>query len=431
VESKVEERGRWERAITVTMDAGEVAPHVDKVVAQYRERMALPGFRRGKVPTDVVRARFQDSIENDVLKEILPEALDRVIQEQTFRLVGPPVVEELSFKPGEPLSFTAVVELWPEVEPKDYQAVELEEELTEIDDRMIDEFLDQLRERMADVNPVARPAQPGDFVEVHLLSVDMNGAKLPRAKREELRMIADGSNLLPEFREASVGISPGETRLVHLEYPADFGDAELAGRQRHYRFKAVRVLERNVPALDDALAQKVEGVPDLGALRAKVRLRFETEERMRGRERLEEVLIDRLLDRNPFDVPQSALERSLVRAVESARKENPQAEEGELREVLGPLVLRRWRRDILLDAIARKESIQLTDEEFEARLGSLLAGERDPAAARRRLERENRLEGIRERMIEKRTFEFLLSAATVHQTVKPRQRAEASSIIVP
>lgn len=430
MKSTIEEKGPWQKSIVVTLDAAEVDAAMNQVVARYRERAALPGFRKGKVPNDVVRATFGGSIEQELLNELLPEALEEVIRQSELRLAAPPTVKDLQFKPGEPLSFTAEVDLWPEVEPKGYQGLEFEEETEEIDDAAIQDFLAHLQSRMTTGNPVARPSHPGDVLDVVLQAVDKNGNRLPNSKREEVRMDAGGARLLEAFRNATVGVRPGESPIVHVQYPDDFEDPNLAGRQRYFRMKVTRVLERQIPPIDDAFAQKVDGSPNLEALRAKIRLRLETEEKVRSRNGLEEAVVQRLVQANPFDISPGILGASLKRAMEQARKDSPGMPEDELRKALAPMIDLRWRRDILLDAIARKETISVSDDDLKERLRELLQGERDQATTLRKWEREGRLPAIRDRLLEQKVFQFVLDAGKVHRIVKPRAQAE-SSIITP
>jgi trigger factor len=233
-----------------------------------------------------------------------------------------------------------VVDIWPEIAVQGYEGAALTETVVEVDDELVDQFLEALRERHAETNPVVRASQKGDVVETSIIAVDVNGARLPRAKRQTVRMEAGGDSLLPEFREVSVGLQSGEERMVHITYPEEFGDRELAGKQRHYRMHVRQVMEKKLPDLDDAFAGRIDGMDSLEALRARIRLRMEAEERLRARQRTEESLVDLLIGRNAFDVPEGIIERSLRGALEKARKEDPEVDEEEFRRIYAPIVVR-------------------------------------------------------------------------------------------
>lgn len=429
MKTSIEEVGPWKKAISITLEPGEVEREMDAMVARYRTRAVVPGFRKGKVPDQIVRTQYRDSLESDLLNHLLPEATDKAIAEHGLQVAGPPRIQDLRFRAGEPLSFVAVVEIWPTVELTVYKGLELDETVTEVDDAMVDDFLAALRERAAEVTPVLRASQPGDLVEASVVAVDVHGQRLPRSKRQVVRMEADGATLLPEFRAISVGLEPGAERVVRIDYPADFGDQDLAGRTRHYRLHVKQILEKKLPELDDAFAGRIDGLPSVEALRAKIRLRLEAEERLRARQRTEEALVDRLIERNPFDVPEGIVDRSLDRALQKAREENPGIDEAEFRQAYAPLVIRLRKREILLDSIARQESIEVTEEDLDAELVKSAPAGISPNAIRRRLEKEGELDRVRDDLRERRILDFLLEHATVNRVHQPRSRP--SNLILP
>jgi trigger factor len=429
VKSTVAETGPWQRAITITLESDEVEREMDRVLSNYRKRAVIPGFRKGKVPEELVKHHFRDSLETDLLQHLLPDAIGKAIAEHALQLAAPASIQDIRFRPGEPLTFVALVEIWPRVEVRGFEGVELSETVVDIDEETIDQFLQALQDRSAEILPVARPALPGDIVEVSIIAVDLNGARLPRAKRQTVRMEAGGASLLPEFREISVGLRAGEERMVHISYPEEFGDRELAGKQRHYRMHVRQVMEKKLPELDDAFAGRVDGLPSLEALRSRIRLRLEAEERLRARRQTEEALIDLLITQNPFEVPEAIVERSLGQAMEKARKEDPGLDEEEFNRIYTPMVVRLNKRGILLDSMARQESIAIEDEELDAEISHSAPPGVDPRHIRRRLQKDEELERVRGDLLERKTFDFLLEKATVHRVYEPRRRPP--SIIVP
>lgn len=429
VKSTVAEAGPWQKSITITLEPDEVEREMDHVISGYRKRAVIPGFRKGKVPEELVKHHFRDSLENDLLQHILPEATAKAIAEHALQLAAPARIQDIRFRPGEPLTFVAVVDVWPQIEVQGFQGAELNETVIEMDEETIDQFLHALQERQAETLPVARPSLQGDIVEVAVIAVDLNGARLPRAKRQTVRMEAGGASLLPEFREVSLGLQPGDERMVHVNYPEEFGDRELAGKQRHYRMQVRQVMEKKLPELDDAFAGRVDGLESLEALRSRIRLRLEAEERLRARRQTEEALVDLLIARNPFEVPEAIVERSLGRAIEKASKEDPGLDEEEFKRVYTPMVVRVRKREILLESIARQESIAVDEEELDAEIGQSAPPGVDPRQIRRRLEKDEELERVRGDLLERKTFDFLFERATVHRVYEPRKRP--SNIIVP
>jgi trigger factor len=429
LKTSIEDLGPWQKSITITLEPEEVDQEMDRVVARYRQKAVIPGFRKGKVPDELVRVNYRSSIESDLLNHILPEATSRAIDEHKLQPAAPPEIKDLTFHPGEALSFVAVVELWPQIETAGYRGLELEETILEVDEEMVLEVLEGLRQRAAELTPVFRRSVKGDVLEAAVQAVDLNGQRLPRAKREVIKMEAGGDSLLPEFREASLGREPGTTTIVHIQYPADFQDPELAGRQRHYQMQVRQILEKKLPELDDEFARRMDGIESLEALKSRIRLRLEAEERLRARSRLEDVLIDRLIAGNAFELPAAIVERTLKRAFEKAREDDPKVEEEDFRRVYAPVIERMRRREILLDSIARAESIQVGEEELLEEIRQSVRPGVDPQVVRKKLEEEDELDQIRSRLLDRKTFDFLFSAAVIHRVHQPRPKK--SNIILP
>jgi trigger factor len=431
VKSTVEEAGPWRKTITITLEPEEVDRERVRILADYRRRAAIPGFRKGKAPEDMIKQHYGDSVEKDVLDHILPEATKKAIVEHALQPAAAAriQVQDHPPQPGEPLTFLAVVDVWPQLAVTGYEGAELSETLAEVDDESVDRFLQALRERLAEISRVDRPSQPGDLVEASLIDVDVNGAQLPRAKRQTIRIEAGESSLPPEFREVSVGVRAGDVRLVSVESPPDPGAPEATGAKRHYRMRVRQVMEKKLPVLDDAFAERVNGTAGLEALRSGVRQRLEADERLRGHRRTEEALVDLLIERNPFDVPEAIMGPSLAQAFEKAREEDPRIEEEEFRRVYTPVVERVRKREILLESIARQESIKVGEEELDAEISRSARPGVDPRAIRRRLEKDHRLDRVRDELLERKTLDFLFEKVTINRAHEAPPRP--SNIIVP
>jgi trigger factor len=266
--------------------------------------------------------------------------------------------------------------------------------------------------------------------------VDLHGKKLAGTTPEELRMEAGSPTLLPEFQAASIGARAGDTRVVEVSYPEGFGDETLGGKTRWFRMKVLEVLDKKVPALDDPFAQSLDPGLDLEGLRSKIRLRLESEELMRSKQRLEESLIDRILAANPFPIPEVMMRYSLGRLLERFRERGEPVDERQVVEDYTPVVERMHRRDILLQNVARQEGLEVTEEELEAEVDGMAqeAGV-EPAVLRRKMEGEEELDRLRDTLQERKVMDFLVSSARVNRVRRPRPEpqgaAPASRIIIP
>lgn len=428
MEVQVQQTGLFKRELAVTVPVERVQSEMEKLVESYRRRAAIPGFRKGKAPTDLIRVQFQGSIESDLLNELIPYSYEEALREARIAPVAPPRIHDIRFEAGQPLTFLADVEIQPEIEVTGYRGLDLEQELIEIDDPTINETIEALRANRATFTTVPRAADPGDVIQAVLEPIDVHGKRLGGQKKEEVRITAGSPTLLPEFREKTLGMSAGESRTVEVQYPEDFGDKDLAGKTRRFRVHAREIQEKKLPEVDDNFAQSVDPKLDLDGLKAKLRLRLEAEELMRSKQRLEDLLIDRLMRLNPFSVPEAMVEYRLERALERARDENDKFSEEGFRERFRPYVERVCRREILFDAVVRQESLALTEAELETELDTMAqeAGV-ETVVVRKKMEADGEIDRLRDTMQERKILDFLLSAAQVTRVRKPRPRETAEA----
>jgi trigger factor len=428
LEVQVQETGVWTRELSITVPVETIEQEMDRIVSEYRKRAALPGFRKGKVPNDLIRRQFHGDIESDLLDRLIPDAYRDALRETGLLPASRAKIRNIRFEKGQPLHFLAEVEITPEITVTGYRDLDIEQDIIEVDDEMIAEAMDALRDARAERIPVSRPSRPKDVIEATLEPVDVHGKRIPSGKKEDVRMDAGSPTLLPEFREASLGISKGESRIVEVTYPEDLRDRALAGKTRRFRMTAREIHEKKLPEPDDNFARSVDPNMDFEGLRAKLRLRFESEELMRSRQRLEERLIDRLLDANPFTVPDGMVEERLERAIERAREDSKEVDEEAFRGHLRPLIERVCRRDVLLDTLVRQESLAVTEEELAAELETMAqeAGV-EVEVIRKKLEDEGDLPRLRDMLQERKTIDFVIGGARVSRVRKPRVRENAGA----
>ncbi len=374
--SELRTTGPLERALDIHVDAGDVTAFIDRMVDAFRRRHTFPGFRPGKVPAELILKRFHQDIDQAVLEELVPNSIQEAMQEHRVRPAVPGRISDLRYERGEPLTFTFTVEVWPEVQVGDYEGIEVDQLIEEVDEREVEQQIEWLRERLAEVAPVERPAEAGDVVSAELEAVDEAGERLPGTEKEATQMEAGAANLLPEFREASLGISAGESREIQVTYPDDFNNAELRGQTRRYRMTATQIAEKKLPPLDEEFTEKLEPGLGVDGLRAKIRLRLESEKRMASQERLEHAIVDRLIRDNQFDLPEGAIKSALERLEKRMREEDREVKPEELEKTYRPYIERSHRRDIVLAKVGEREDISVTRQEVEAEIGRIAGQEK-------------------------------------------------------
>ncbi len=423
MKADVRETGPLSRAVDIHIEAAEIKQFIDALVSAYRRRYTIPGFRPGKAPDQVVRGRFQDDIETAIYQELVPRKIEEALAENELHPAGPGRISKIRYQSGEPLSFSVEVEIWPEFELADYEGMEVDQLVEEVSDQDVDQYLEWMRERLADLEPVDRPAQGGDLVDVDLQLIDEEGRPAPDTKPEEATIEVGSASLLPEFQAAVQNVATGETKDLKVDYPEEFANEDLKGQTRRYRMRVKQIREKKLPPLDDEFARKLEAGLDLDGLRAKVRLRMESEKRLSSRERLEQVIVDRLIQANPFDLPESSIQGAFERLAKRQREEGREVDREELERVYRPHIERAHRRELVLIKVAEREGIRIGPQEVEAELAKMAQQENRKVEEVR--EQIADLDRFRDFLFERRVFEALGEKVKIREVMVPSSTAGA------
>jgi trigger factor len=427
--------------LVVEIESTVVDAEIDKVSRDYSKAARIPGFRPGKVPAKVVRQRFRDQILHDVAHGLIPRAVDEALRERGVEPVDTPDIRDVVVEEGQPLKFTATFDTVPPIDPGDYAAISLRRASTRVDDGAVDQALAGLRERSARYEPVEeRGIEPGDSVLMDLVRTaeesadeaateDADDAKPrgPKSDNHQNVTVDIGAPANPPgFDEHLLGLAAGEDRTFDIRYPDDYAVKELAGITVAYEVRVKAIRKRIVPELDDEFAKDLGDFGSLDALKARVREDLEHEAKHESEREMRGELMKQLATRVTFEVPQALLEREIDRRVEEfvrrlidqqidPMKTNINWED--FRERQKEAAAEAVRGALVLDEVARREQVSVSQEEVEAEIARYAERTgRTPAAVRARLEKEGGIGRLYAGLRRERTIDFLLSRATIVQT---------------
>lgn len=423
----VRETGTWQHTITIEIPADEVAARLDQVARTLQKRVSMPGFRKGKVPLDRVRTDFAAYIEQELLDQVLPEATGKAIAEAQLTPIVPPSVSNVHFTPGQPLSFEAQVDVAPQVEAKDWKGLPLVRRARVVDDATIDAMIADLREQSAVFADLDRPAQAGDVVLLDSQRLDANGRRMVNTRAKNTRIQLGAPDLLPELETGLAGAAAGQERTVTVNYPADYRQAELAGKAIRYILSIKKIQEKKLRDVDDNFARELFRLGSLSELRDRVRQNLEGEDGVRVRRELEGMAIEELIRRNPFEMPARLLEymlRQVIREQTGGREVGEDLQK-QLEEHYRPGVDRSLRRELLLGAIAKQENITVSDEEIAADIDRMCAADpRQASRIRARYQSAERRRSLGETIVERKAMDRVIEAAQLRE--EPLRAPEAA-----
>lgn len=417
---EVHELDPCKRRLTVEAPEEEVRAAWAAACGRVQREARLPGFRRGKVPLPLVRTRFADEVRQAVAEALIPAVYRRAVDEARLSPVEEPEVRDLELEEGRPLRFTAVVEIKPAIALGAYRGVSVAHTPRSVTDADVDAALGALAEERATLVTVARPARHGDFVLVDY-EIRPEGAA-PRAQQGYAFEIGAG-RVLPELEEAVLGLEAGAERQLSVRFSERHPREELRGRTAAAWLRLVEVKEKEVPPLDDELARALGTHETLAELREALRARLAAERERQNRRALEEAVVDALLARHAFGVPESLVLREISHRIGHAREGlrqqgvDPDAvrwDYAKLAAELRPDAERAVRRALLLEAIAEREELTATEAEVQAEIERLARESgRAPQAVRSLLERGGDLGGLRLALREAKTLAFLVEHADI------------------
>jgi trigger factor len=408
------------RRVSVEAPLEVVNQQWEQAYGRVQKQARLPGFRKGHVPRSLVKVHFADEVRREVAEHLIPEVYRQALTEAQLDPVNEPDIQDLRLEEGAPLSFVAVVEVKPAIELTDYTGVEVEHAPTAITNERVDETLEHMREQQAEFRLVEREAAPGDLLIVdYTLNIE---ASEPTSQTGYAFVIGDGS-VMKEIDEAAVGMRAGEQRDVGFRFPDDHRREELRGKSGTAALKVVEVKEKVLPALDDELAKSVGQFENLGALREEVQKQLETRQAAEDQHALEDKVVDALLGRHEFGIPESLVMRQIAHQVEHARERmrrqgvDPDRLPWDYPKLIGELrpgAERAVRRALLLEAVAEREGLAPTDADVDAEVEKIAqAGQRPAPAVRRMMEKSGDLDALRRGLRERMTLQFLIDRAQV------------------
>lgn len=390
----VENLAPCKKLVRIEVDVQKVDEAFASVTKDIQREARLPGFRPGKAPLEMVMRKYAKDIEDETHRKLISDAYRQAIDEQKIEVIGSPDIEEIQFGRGKPLQFAATVETAPDFELPEYRGIPIKREARTTTDQDVEQALDVLRQRQVNFKLAERTVQTGDVAVVHYTGT-CEGKPIteiaPTAKglteQKGFWVEVGAKSFIPGFDEQLMGAKAGDKRTVTVDFPADFVTPQLAGKKGVYEVEVVEVREKVLPLVDDAFA-KSYGAENLETLRAGVRRDLENELKHKQDRSVRIQLQQSLLNRISFELPESALARETRNVVYDLVQENAkrgisrqtiEEQKEKIYNVAAQGAKDRLKISFLLQRIAEKEDIKVSQEEVLQRIQTLASMYQIPA----------------------------------------------------
>jgi len=401
-----------------------VDAEITHIAQEFARRARVPGFRPGKAPIGVVKTRFRDEIVSEMMQHLMPKYFGDAIDERKLEIVQAPQFESVDYNSGKPLRFRAVFEVYPRLSIENYEGIPVHEVSSQVEESEVGTALKKLQEDMAELTPVEedRTVQEGDFAEISY-SGTIEGSDEPPLTGEKAVAEIGGRTTVKEFTENLIGAKVGEERTFNVIYRAEYPTARLAGKTVAYKVKVEALKTKESPELNDEFAQRFGDYKTLDELKAKLRDDLEKHKRDQAQEQMREKLLEWLEDNNEFELPQSLIERQLQIRVQRLVRDlsrqgiNPQrldVDWGKIREDQQHQAMRDVKGSLILEHVAEKENINVSEQEIESEIEKI-AGEtnRPKEKVKEVLSRDSGIERLRSQIRNRKTLDLLQSKARI------------------
>lgn len=418
------------REYNVVIAAAIIEDKVSARLSEVGQQVSLPGFRPGKAPINLLRKRFGQSVMGEVIDQAINESAQSVISQKALKPAMQPKIELVNFAEGKDLEFDVKVEVLPDIAAPDFKSISLEKWTSTVSDEELDKALQQIMQNNRSSKLVAenRKAKKGDVIVVDYVG-KMNGEVFEGGTAFDAHIELGSGQFIPGFEDQLIGVMAGDTALLELKFPDEYGATQLAGKPVTFNVTVKEIREFQEPELNDDFAKKL-GEESVDSLKKKTREILQGSYDRLSRLRLKRNLLDKLSEIGSFPVPEGMVDAefgAIWKQIEQAKTagqldpEDAGKSDDDLRKEYRAIAERRVRLGLLLSDVGQKNSIAVTPEE----LGNAIAAQagrypgQEQAVMNYYKSTPEALEGLRAPVFEDKVVDFVLGQAKITEKSVP------------
>jgi len=421
----VESLSSIKKKLKFEIPAARVASEVEKVYGEIRKHAAIKGFRKGKVPKDIIEKHYSDKMADDVLKNLVNDTYFKALMDANIYPVSHPVIESEELKLGEPFKYSATVEVFPDVVVKDFTGLAVEKEKFVLKEEVIATRLKEMQENMAALEPVdaGRLAATGDFVTFDFKGF-VDGEVFAGGSSEDFQLELGSGRFIPGFEDQMIGMKAGDEGEVKVTFPESYGQKDLAGKDAIFSVKIKDIKVKVLPDLNDEFAKGFGDFESIEQLKSKIAEVHTLQENERIAAELRERTVKALIDKNSLEVPEALVDKQLNLMLDNSKKrleaqrltlEMMGLDEAGYKIQFRSVAETQVKGSLLLEALARQEAITVEESEIDEKINQIAAqNNQDPEKLKNFYQQNsNARENLAAQLKEDKTVEFLLQKANI------------------
>ena len=384
-------KANWEKieknvgVLEVEVDEEQVAEALDRAFRKVVKQVNVPGFRKGKVPRKIFEARFGvESLYQDAIDYLLPKAYSEAVEQTKIEPVDRPEVDVETFAKGQPFKFKAKVTVKPEVKLGEYKGIEVPAQNTEVTEEEIHEELKRLQQRHAELVVMDEgPAQMGDFAIIDFEGF-IDGEPFEGGKGENYTLELGSNTFIPGFEEQVAGLNIAEEKEINVTFPEDYRVKELAGKPAVFKVTLKELKRKNLPELDDEFAKDISEFDTLEEYKQDLAAKLKSQKEKDAEAAREAAVIEKASEAAEIDIPEVMIDHEVEHMLKDfefrLRMQGMNLElyyqfsgqnEESLKEQMKTDAAKRVRNSLVLEAIAKAENIEVTEEDIAEELENL------------------------------------------------------------
>ncbi|MBD3257869.1 trigger factor [candidate division GN15 bacterium] len=403
------------RELKILIPAETVQTEMDKKYEEIRREADLKGFRKGKAPMNMIKSLYAGQVRADVVDELIKDTFPKAIMQEKLKVASPPSVTDLDLSDEGELSYTATIEVLPDIDTVGYDGLELETIEVDADDKEVDEVVEALQKDHSELRKLDRPAEDTDVVVADLHKTADSKEAFPGTDFPESQIDLANPLTVKEFKEQLVGVKAGDKKAVTVTYPDDYGDKKFAGATVTYDAEIKSVNERIMPEINDAFARQL----GRGETALELRMSVRDDIKKQKAENLERIhkrdVMRQMCEKNPVEIPESLIEDYLDNVVEDFKSRSDEVgeqDEDEIRRKYRPVGIESMRWDLIWRTLARQEKIEVSPEDTEKWIKGFADYNQIPVEkAQEMLNASGKVEQLRDSLLEGKVLEFLIDKA--------------------
>lgn len=420
----IEDKENCKVTLKIVVSKEEIAQECDKKYNKLIQKVKIPGFRKGKVPRQILEARYGPQVKKEVLENFIRTTYYQTIEEKNIPVISEPQIEDVQYSEnGGGLSFLAKVEVKPKIEINNYRGISLKKDIKTITDKNVAEGLRSLQEKHASVEVVEKPIGKNSIV-IFDFEGFKDGNPLPNSRHKDF-LLEMGKKIFPsEFEQQLIGLKKGKQKEFKIKLPKDYSDPNMAGQKITFKVKINEIKEKILPPLDDEFAKEIGDFNTFKELKEALKKDLIAAAEFKATQKLKDEIMTILVSQHSFPIPKIYIEKEIDSMIHNLVNnlqlygltldnylKEKNMEMGACRDEFRPQAIEKIKKFLILDSIAQKEDIQVSDEEYESWVKNSFREQ--PSKIKVYLEDNQQKTQLKEELRLQKTLEFLVKVADI------------------